>query len=198
MAEPPAKALPVNWENPGLDCRERHIAGRGLNPHHDAVVEHMFVTQVGLAADPALDPLASPDRDARPDRKSRPIIRRDVGCAGAERRISRRSGRQISGGGRPGLEASRSRTDRRGGKTNANDAHDAHLYHNSPREALRFRVRHIDGALRSAHRLSGLKPWSVTPWSGVRPSGLVAGAGSIPVNKNIVAHNSEFWNPYQQ
>ena len=88
-----------------------HVAGRGLHPQHDSVVEHVFIIQVGLAPDAALDPLASPDGDSRANREARPIIGRDFGCAGAERRISRRSGRQISGGGGRGLEANRGRTD---------------------------------------------------------------------------------------
>ena len=130
---------------PRARLQERHIAGRGLHPHHDPVVEHVLIGQVGLAADAALDPLASPDRDPCANRKSCPIVRRRLGRAGAERRVIRRGGRQISGGGGRGREANRSHADAREGKTSDNDAHEPILYHRSACEALRFRLRHIDG-----------------------------------------------------
>jgi hypothetical protein len=103
-----------------------HIPSRRLHPQHDAIVEDMFISQVGLAADAALDPLASRDGDPRADRKARPVIRRGVGCAGVKRRITRRRGRKIGGGGGRGLQENHGCTDR-GGKTSNNEAHDVGL-----------------------------------------------------------------------
>ena len=79
----------------------------------------MLITQVGLAADPALDPLAAPDRNARADGKTGPRIGRGVGGARAKRRIARGSGRQVGRSGGPGQQANRGR----GGKISDNDAH---------------------------------------------------------------------------
>src|SRR6202167_1413127 len=47
-----------------------HIASRRLHAQHDSVVEDVFISQVGLAADAALDPLATRDGNPRADRET--------------------------------------------------------------------------------------------------------------------------------
>src|SRR3984885_13782820 len=104
-----------------------HVAGRGLHPKHDPIVEDMFIIEVGFAPDAALDPLAPPYGDACANRKAGPIIGRGLGPTGTERRITRRRGRKISGGGGRGLQENRGCTDQSGGKTSNNEAHDVCL-----------------------------------------------------------------------
>src|SRR3984957_7377807 len=104
-----------------------HVTGRGLHPKHDPIVEDTFIIEIGFAPDAALDPLAPPYGDACANRKAGPIIGRGVGRAVAERRITRRRGRKISGGDGRGLDENRRCTDQRGGNTSNNEAHDVCL-----------------------------------------------------------------------
>src|SRR5208282_3639210 len=117
------KSVAGELGEPRVRPGERHVAGRALHPHHETVIEHMFVGEVGLAAEPALHPLASPGRDARPDRKARPIIGRDVSCVGVESRIAGRRAREVSRSRGPNLKGRRHGANGYRGKESDDETH---------------------------------------------------------------------------
>src|SRR5271157_3482498 len=60
------------------------VTARRPDAEDDAVVESMVVADIALAADPALDPLATPGRDPGPDIETGPRVGRDLRRIGRE------------------------------------------------------------------------------------------------------------------
>ena len=146
-----AGKLGKSWT--GLE--ERHVAGRSLHAQHDPVVEHMLIGQVGLAANAALDPLPSPDGDPRANGKTAPGSgARPVRQGQAPDKSTERSADQPRRRVRTPGQTAATQPDTKERKAITTRMAFC-FYHKSACEALRFRLRHIDGAHRDARRPEG-------------------------------------------